>query len=144
MRISLTGTAVLLTLAVLISSSATLVGSLLRPPSQLAPRWNFSYRASSEWDLLLPSGLYYDTGQLSTMAGRFHMFYNCQYEWPPQEVSIMYAVSDDGVTWERVSQGSIIAERDVPYRVSYILAGSAFVENDGTWFLYSAVRAHPC
>jgi predicted GH43/DUF377 family glycosyl hydrolase len=143
MRISLTGTAVLLTLAVLISSSATLVGSSASSAISTGASVEFSYRALSEWDLLLPSGLYYDTGPVVYHGGRFHMFYNCQYEWPPQEVSIMYAVSDDGVTWERVSQGSIVAERDIPYRVSYILAGSAFVENDGTWVLYFCSQSAP-
>ncbi len=96
----------------------------------------FYYHRSSGSGLLVPSALFYDTGAVVYHGGRFHMFYNCQYDWPPSVIDIAYAVSDDGLSWRKVRTDSIIAEGGIPYAVCSILASSVFVMGDGTWVLY--------
>jgi predicted GH43/DUF377 family glycosyl hydrolase len=95
----------------------------------------FSYKRPPA-KLTIPSVLFKDTGAVVYHDGKFHLFYNCQYNWPPTEVNIAYAVSEDGITWQQVKNDTIISEKDIPYPVHSILASTVFVMDDGTWVLY--------
>ncbi len=101
----------------------------------------FSYRPPSP-KLRLPSVLFEDTGAVVYHEGRFHIFYNCQYDWPPSAVNIAYAVSEDGLAWQQVRVDSIIAEDDIPYPVHSILVSTVLVVEDGTWVLYFSAWAN--
>jgi predicted GH43/DUF377 family glycosyl hydrolase len=83
-----------------------------------------------EWD-----GVYTDPGAVFYHDGQFHMFRNGFNGWPAS-VQIGYLTSEDGITWEEVTEDPVLTTDEVPYAGVAALASSALVEDDGTWALY--------
>lgn len=66
--------------------------------------------------------------------GRFHMFYT---GWGATLVAVGYAVSDDGLSFERVGDGPILEFRTpVAGRTAFAQRPIVVVEPDGTWTMY--------
>jgi hypothetical protein len=86
---------------------------------------------SGSWD----SGLM-DPGGVVFHAGKFHMFYNA-LPYFPGEIAVGYAVSSDGMTWERVVTEPILTVDDVQWKaqIANIRVNSAVIQED-TWVLY--------
>ncbi|MFN2228016.1 MAG: hypothetical protein ACK2UY_16965, partial [Anaerolineae bacterium] len=82
------------------------------------------------------TGPYTDPGGVVYHDGQFHMFYNNLLDFPPTQITIGYATSADGLTWTRVTDATILDPGDVPFADNVVRAGSALVEEDGTWVLY--------
>lgn len=76
-----------------------------------------------------------DPGGLVYHDGKFHMIYNAFSAWPGN-VEMGYAVSDDGITWEKQGVDPVLRTTDVPYAEVAASASSLLVEDDGTWVLY--------
>jgi len=87
--------------------------------------------APGAWD----SGLM-DPGAVVHHEGRFHMFYDGVPSFPPL-LSVGYAVSEDGLTFTRISADPVFTLDDVPWdpKPGNIRANSVLVE-EGTWILY--------
>jgi predicted GH43/DUF377 family glycosyl hydrolase len=82
------------------------------------------------------NGPYTDPGGVVYHDGQFHMFYNNLLDFPPTQITIGYAASADGLSWTRVTDATILDPGDVPFADNVVRAGSALVEEDGTWVLY--------
>jgi predicted GH43/DUF377 family glycosyl hydrolase len=77
-----------------------------------------------------------DPGAVLVHDGVFHMFYNGINSFPAP-VGVGYATSTDGLTWERQVEAPIFdRERAGLPSGANLFAGSAVVEDDGTWVLY--------
>ena len=87
--------------------------------------------AAGTWD----SGLM-DPGSVVFAENNFHMFYDGVPSFPAL-IQIGYAVSDDGLTFSRVSNDPIFTVDDIPWKTvpGNIRANSVLFEN-GTWILY--------
>jgi len=119
------------TLTIASPSPSPLVATSTVDPSVI----KFTYRPPAP-KLSLPDVLFEDTGAVVYHGGQFHLFYNCQYDWPPSYITIAYAVSQDGLVWQQVKTDTIIAEADIPYPAHSILASTVFVLDEGTWVFY--------
>lgn len=68
--------------------------------------------------------------------GQYHMFYT-SYHSLSEPQAIGYAVSEDGVNWERVGDGPVFEASDGSGFDSFSISSAVpFVEEDGTWVLY--------
>jgi hypothetical protein len=87
--------------------------------------------APGTWD----SGLM-DPGAVVYHEGQFHMFYDGVPSFPAL-LGIGYAVSEDGLTFSRISADPVFTLDDVPWdpKPGNIRANSVLVE-EGTWVLY--------
>ncbi len=86
--------------------------------------------AKGDWD-----GARIDPGGMVFHDGQFHMIFNAFSKWPGN-VEMGYAVSSDGIHWEKQGDGPVFKTSDVPYAEVAASASSLLVEDDGTWVLY--------
>jgi len=89
----------------------------------------FEGGASAAWDARIAS-----PGAIVFHDGLFHMFYTGTTDWS-QPVSIGYATSEDGSTWERTNE-PVLTPDAVDYAFFAIMSSSVLVEDDGTWVMY--------
>jgi len=86
--------------------------------------------AKGDWD-----GARIDPGGMVYHDGQFHMIFNAFSAWPGN-VEMGYAVSSDGIHWEKQGEGPVLKTSDVDYAQVAASASSLLVEDDGTWVLY--------
>jgi predicted GH43/DUF377 family glycosyl hydrolase len=83
------------------------------------------------WDdesIRFPKVVFHDT--------QYHMFYT-SYQSLDQPQAIGYAISDDGIMWERVGDGPVFEASDGDGWDSFSISSSVvIVEDDGTWVMY--------
>lgn len=80
-------------------------------------------------------GTFIDPGAMVHHGGKFHMLYAALPYWP-HPIQIGYAVSDDGVNWERPLSEPVVKAFDTGLGTKSILPTSALVADDGQWVLY--------
>jgi len=69
--------------------------------------------------------------------GLYHMFWNdTQNGWPPSDILIGYATSDNGLFFVHQVDQPVFSAEDVPYADYVVTVGSVHVEDDGTWVMY--------
>ena len=85
-------------------------------------------------------GDYTDPGAVVFHDGLFHMYYNNLHGYPPKSVGIGYAVSEDGLNWERVSEESILNIEELPFEAQSFNVTDVIVNSEGAWMLYVQTR----
>ncbi|MGB1289113.1 MAG: hypothetical protein ACPG7F_21445 [Aggregatilineales bacterium] len=81
---------------------------------------------------------YNEPGDVVYYEGEYHLF-TTGFPGFPAKSGIGYLTSEDGITYEWVSEDPIITTDEVDYAGLAIDTSSVIVEEDGTWVLYFTV-----